>query len=47
MPDFVVVQGKTVQLPPECEHDMAARAAVIQKLLNQPEPPAAPPKEKE
>jgi formiminotetrahydrofolate cyclodeaminase len=31
MPDFVIVNGQRVELPRECENDMAARAAFIQK----------------
>lgn len=32
MPDFYVTsKGKRIQLPPECEHDLDARAAFIAK----------------
>lgn len=33
MADYLVVGGKVVTLPPECETDMAARAAFIDTKL--------------
>ena len=36
MPDFVIVNGQRVELPRECEYDMAARAAFIEKAGKAP-----------
>lgn len=42
MADYVMVNGKPVALPVECESDMAARAAFITKATSAaPPPPAA------
>lgn len=44
MPDFVIVNGERLQLPRECESDLAARAAFIAKAEKgakaTPPPPA-------
>lgn len=32
MPDFVIVNGQRVELPRDCENDLAARAAFIEKV---------------
>lgn len=39
MPDFVVIHDQTIALPPECETDMAARAAFIAKAEQDAEAP--------
>jgi hypothetical protein len=40
MADFVIVKGKRIALPSECEYDMAARAAFIAKLEDSGSPKA-------
>lgn len=45
MADYAEIGGKLVQLPPECEYDMAARAAFIEKEAVPPAKQPAPKRE--
>lgn len=48
MPDFVIVNGERIELPHECESDLAARAAFIAKAEKgaKADPPPPPAEEK-
>jgi hypothetical protein len=48
MADFVIVNGERITLPPECESDLAARAAFIAKAEKgaKADPPPPPAEEK-
>jgi len=48
MADFVIVNGERIQLPTECESDLAARAAFIAKAEKgaKADPPPPPAEEK-
>ena len=48
MPDFVIVNGERIQLPQDCESDLAARAAFIAKAEKgaKADPPPPPAEEK-
>lgn len=43
MPDYVIVRGERIELPAECETDMAARAAFIAKAEKSATAPTPPP----
>jgi hypothetical protein len=45
MADYVEIDGKLITLPRECEHDMAARAAFIEKVAVPPAKQPAPKRE--